>query len=48
MLVRVNISDSCLYEAASVLRCRVGKVPFLYMGLPIGGNPTRLGFWDPV
>ncbi|MCH88301.1 cysteine-rich receptor-like protein kinase, partial [Trifolium medium] len=48
MLVWVNISDSWLHEAASVLRCRVGKVPFLYLGLPIGGNPTRLGFWDPV
>ncbi|GAU16213.1 hypothetical protein TSUD_298450 [Trifolium subterraneum] len=48
MLVGVNISDSWLSEAASVLRCRVGKVPFLYLGLPIGGDPSRLGFWEPV
>jgi hypothetical protein len=24
------------------------KVSFLYLGLPIGSNPTRLGFWKPV
>jgi hypothetical protein len=31
-----------------VLNCKVGKVPFLYLGMPIGGNPRRLCFWDPV
>jgi hypothetical protein len=29
MLVGVNIDDSWLHEAASALRCRVGRVPFL-------------------
>ncbi|KAK2389767.1 hypothetical protein QL285_063335 [Trifolium repens] len=38
MLVGVNISDSWLHEAATALRCRVGKVPFIYPGLPIGGD----------
>jgi hypothetical protein len=36
MLVGVNIHDSWLGEAASVLRYRVGNVPFLYLGFPIG------------
>jgi mannosylglycoprotein endo-beta-mannosidase len=48
MLLGVNIFDSWLHEAASVLRCRVGNVHFLYLGLPIGGDPRRLSFWDPV
>jgi hypothetical protein len=48
MLAGVNISDSWLHVAASALRCKVGKIPFLYLGLPIGGDPRRLGFWDPV
>jgi hypothetical protein len=48
MLVGVNFSESWLHEAASALRCRVGKVPFLYLGLSIGGDPRRLGFWEPV
>ncbi|MCI91917.1 putative RNA-directed DNA polymerase, partial [Trifolium medium] len=48
MLVGVNIPDSWLYEAAAALSCKVGKVPFLYLGLPIGGDPRRLSFWEPV
>jgi hypothetical protein len=36
MLVGVNVTDSWLGEAASVLRCRVGKLPFLYLGLLLG------------
>ncbi|MCH79554.1 cysteine-rich receptor-like protein kinase [Trifolium medium] len=48
MLVGVNIAESWLAEAAAVLGCVVGKVPFVYLGLAIGGNPRRLAFWDPV
>jgi hypothetical protein len=48
LLVGINISDSWLYEAATVLSCKVGKIPFMYLGLPIGGNPRRLKFWEPI
>jgi hypothetical protein len=48
MLVGINIADSWLHEVASALHCRVGKVPFLYPGLPISGDPRPLGFWEPV
>ncbi|GAU30969.1 hypothetical protein TSUD_63800 [Trifolium subterraneum] len=48
MLVGVNISESWLGEAASALCCKVGKIPFFYLGLAIGGDPRRLSFWDPV
>ncbi|GAU41823.1 hypothetical protein TSUD_299890 [Trifolium subterraneum] len=48
MLVGVNIPESLLGEAASALCCKGGKIPFLYLGLPIGGDPRRLSFWEPV
>ncbi|GAU16047.1 hypothetical protein TSUD_339180 [Trifolium subterraneum] len=48
LLVGVNIPDSWLGEAASALSCRVGKIPFLYLGLSIGGDPRRINFWEPV
>ncbi|GAU12618.1 hypothetical protein TSUD_121090 [Trifolium subterraneum] len=35
-----------LFETVSGLK--VGKVPFLYLGMPIGGDPRRLSFWEPV
>ena len=48
LLVGVNITESWLSEAARVLGCKVGKIPFMYLGLPIGGNPRRLKFWEPT
>jgi len=48
MLVGINIAESWLNEAASILNCKVGKVPFLYLGLFIGSNPRRLALWDLV
>ncbi|GAU26347.1 hypothetical protein TSUD_101800 [Trifolium subterraneum] len=44
MLVGVNIADSWLRAVASALRCKVGKTPFLYLGLPIGWKSRFLSF----
>jgi len=44
MLVGVNITESWFTEAATLLNCKMGKVSFLYLGLPIGGNPRLLSF----
>ena len=30
------------------MNCRVGKMPFVYLGLPINGDARRLSFWDHV
>jgi len=27
---------------------RRGTIPFVYLGLPIGGDPRKLSFWKPV
>jgi len=35
-------------EAASVMNCRRGSIPFVYLGLPIGGDLRKLSFWKPV
>ena len=47
-LVGMNVPVSWLSEAALVLNCKVGTIPFVYLGLPIGGNVRRLAFWDPI
>ena len=47
-LVGVNVHQSWLTEAALVMRCRVGSLPFVYLGLPIGGNARLLSFWEPL
>ena len=48
LITRVNVSDSWLYEAAMVLNCRVGTLPFVYLGLPIGGDSRKRDFWRLV
>ena len=48
MLVGINIDDSWLVEATFVLSCKIGGIPFMYLGLPIGGDVRRLSFWEPI
>ncbi|GLU05147.1 hypothetical protein SLE2022_222630 [Rubroshorea leprosula] len=43
-----NVSEGWLKGAAAILHCGVGKVPFIYLGLPVGGNPGRKQFWNSV
>jgi len=47
-LFGINIEDSWFVEAASILSCKIGRMHFMYLGLPIGGDPRRLNFWDPT
>jgi len=44
----VNVSESWLSEVAIVLSCRKGFIPFVYLGLPIGRDALKLGFWKLV
>jgi hypothetical protein len=44
----VNVCDFWLEGASSVLNCKIGRTPYNYFGLSIGGNPIRLSFWKPV
>jgi len=48
LLTGVNVSDSWLSEAAVVMSYRKGAIPFVYLGLPIGGDAQRLDFWKLV
>ena len=40
LMVGVNVHGSWLSEVATVLNCKVGTIPFMYLGLPIGGNAS--------
>ncbi|GKV46692.1 hypothetical protein SLEP1_g53669 [Rubroshorea leprosula] len=47
-LYGINIEENWLNMAASTLNSKCGQLPFLYLGLPVGGNPHCLRFWKPV
>jgi hypothetical protein len=38
MLTGVNIPNSWLSATASMMNCQRGLIPFVYLGLPIGGD----------
>jgi hypothetical protein len=48
MLVGVNIAQAWLRDATSVLNCKLGCIPFVYLGLLIGGNVKRISFWSAL
>jgi hypothetical protein len=48
MLVGVNIAQAWLRDAASMLNCKLSSIPFIYLGLPIGGNAKRNSFWSAL
>jgi hypothetical protein len=48
LLVGINTQLTWLEEAAEVLNCKVGALPFKYLGLPVGGDHRREGLWKPV
>ena len=44
----INLDQNHLSRLALMLDCKASDWPILYLGLPLGGNPTAYGFWDPV
>lgn len=47
-LMGVNVSEEFLVMASTFLNCKVGLIPFMYLGLPVGANPKKLSTWEPV
>lgn len=44
--VRVDVKD--VERFADLLNCRTLNLPFVYLGIPIGANPTREQTWRSV
>lgn len=44
----VGVSVESMNEFASVLNCKVKRLPIKYLGLPFGANPSRKATWRPV
>jgi hypothetical protein len=47
-LVGVNVDPDFLGMASRFLNCRIGRIPFIYLGLPVGANPRSLATWQPM
>ena len=47
-LYGINVDEAWLLNTADILLCRTGVLPFTYLGLPIGGNSSRINTWEPI
>ncbi|KAK2387063.1 hypothetical protein QL285_060888 [Trifolium repens] len=47
-LMGINVSQSFMRLASIFLNCRMGVMPFKYLGLPVGANPRRASTWEPM
>lgn len=47
-LMGINVADGEVARAASEVGCQIGYWPVKYLGMPLGGSPLSVGFWEPV
>ncbi|GAU41262.1 hypothetical protein TSUD_97980 [Trifolium subterraneum] len=47
-LIGVNVDNNFLQGSAFFLHCKIGVLPFIYLGLPVGANSRLASTWDPV
>ncbi|GKV16991.1 hypothetical protein SLEP1_g27551 [Rubroshorea leprosula] len=47
-IYRYNVLVRWVEGSAGMLRCGVGKSPFIYLGMPVDGNTGRKKVWEPL
>ncbi|MCI28904.1 cytochrome P450, partial [Trifolium medium] len=47
-VIGVNVNIDLLGVAERFLHCRVGLLPLMYLGLPVGANPRNERTWKPL
>nr|GEU51835.1 putative RNA-directed DNA polymerase, eukaryota, reverse transcriptase zinc-binding domain protein [Tanacetum cinerariifolium] len=46
--IRIGVTETELIHLDGLAGCKGEKLPFLYLGLPIGANMFRVSTWQPV
>src|SRR4051812_24158228 len=41
-MIPINIDDACVAQLAAAFGCQVGKLPFTYLGLPVGTTRPKI------
>jgi hypothetical protein len=47
-IMGINVSQEFMCLASTFLNCRMGSIPFNYIGLPVGANSRRVATWEPL
>lgn len=48
VMVGMGCSDELVQPLASIFKCKVGKLPLAYQGLPLGANMRSKAVWNPM
>ncbi|XP_057432300.1 uncharacterized protein LOC130725057 [Lotus japonicus] len=48
LLIGCNVEASEVERIAGIYGWNIGQLPLLYLGAPLGGNPRRISFWEPM
>lgn len=44
----IGVEDRVLERYASILNCKLTSIPFTYLGVPIGVDPSKVDTWKPI
>ena len=47
-LVGVNVNEGNLSQWAELVKCKKGRLPFPYLGIPLGARMSSLAAWNPI
>lgn len=47
-IIGIDVEDDHLKELAEEVGCSIGKLHFIYLGLPVGENARLKHFWAPM
>ncbi|KAL4282530.1 hypothetical protein GQ457_16G016200 [Hibiscus cannabinus] len=47
-LIGINVEAEHLKILTGCYGCKIGALPFNYLGIPLGSDPRRVSTWDPV
>ncbi|KAH1114716.1 hypothetical protein J1N35_008094 [Gossypium stocksii] len=47
-IVGFDIEEELLFRMAAICRCKIGKLPFNYLGIPLGADPRKVSSWDAI
>lgn len=47
-IIGINMEERLVRGIAHFLSCKVGSVPFKFLGVPVGANSRRANTWQPI
>ena len=47
-LMGMGVDKDSVISLAESVGCEVEAWPITYLGMPLGGNPCSLSFWEPI